>query len=353
VAATAPVSLSAFCLAAGLACAQQSDIPAGEDAPDAALTLEFLAMTTIPAHDPTHGVVGGISGLDGDIAVSDGARPSLLLSVEVTLTDDDELRVQLAPHRDAVEIDASDAEAIARDPIPWRVGDRMFIALENPPRLLQHWSTRGVPSPMALPEEILRHARPNRSFEALACRMVDHRLELWAGMESSLTIDGPEATEEQGALCRVLVFTGRTNLELARQSFYRTESRPKSIIDAKAQHGLVEFAALPDGRILALERSLTIPRAYQACIFVLDGTVREEVGIELPVLNKTRLASMSDLGLHVIGNLEAMALGPTIASLTGNPNDTGRLLLLIADDNFGADGQKGSQVIALRLVGLE
>ena len=73
------------------------------------------------------------------------------------------------------------------------------------------------------------------------------------------------------------------------------------------------------------------------------------------MLRKSPVADLgaiaSDAGVPWIGNLEALALGPRIADMTGNDREQGRLLLVVADDNFGAGVQKtGSRVLALRLL---
>jgi hypothetical protein len=214
---------------------------------------------------------------------------------------------------------------------------------------------------LPIPADITDHYRPNRAFESMTRReRRDGGAELWAAMEAALTIDGEEATPEAGSLCRVLVYdidtVGRWSRwpdpKLERQLFYETDPKPTGLPGLPTVNSLAEMAALPDGRLLFLERSLAAPAGYNARIYVVDPErVTEHEGRAFPTLDKVLVADLKKgPGPVSLGNLEAMVVGPPIADLTGIPEERGRLLLLIADDNFGRDGQVGSQALAYRMV---
>ncbi|TVQ33130.1 MAG: esterase-like activity of phytase family protein [Phycisphaeraceae bacterium] len=313
------------------------------------IALELLAWTTLPPEpEDAPGRVGELSGLayreeSGTwLAVSDGALPEKVveLAVELRLEPVPALRVRFV-RAIGMEHPAQDAEAIAIAP-----DGSWIIGYEMPPTVARfaHGEHGGFMT-LPTPQEIVWHARENRGFESVAWRETKDGPEIWAATESALTIDGDEATRERGALCRVVVFDGRTH-EVLRQYFYKTEPSPRGLLGLGGFNSLAEMHALPDGRILTLERSLAAPRLYDATIFLIDGSsdAQKEDGA-LPVLRKRRIASLRELGLTNVGNFEGMALGPTIDDDRG-----GRLLLLVADDNAGRDGQVGSQFAALRIL---
>lgn len=344
--------------------------------PHEPLGVELIAWTLIP---PEHEEFGRIGGLSGAVIMpsppEDQAAPLMMISDSPNTTstyngalaltangDTYTVLIKLLDQRDSPARHA-DAEAIAMRSYPGRFRDNTdFIrTYESPPtiemtevRPAYRWQQRtGV---LELPDGFADRVRPNRGFEATAFMGT----ELWVATECAIEGDGDEATPDAGTLCTILT-TPRPGLQpgtpLAETYHYRTDPMPPHLGNGFALHSLVEFCALPDGRLLALERSLTFPAGFGAKLFVLDGTARTEPGARLPVLNKTLIADLGaiarDAGLAWIGNLEAMALGPTVTELTGDPEETGRLLLVIADDNFGADIQKtGSQALAFRLTGV-
>ncbi len=86
---------------------------------------------------------------------------------------------------------------------------------------------------------------------------------------------------------------------------------------------------------------------------VLTGPVGKAVLVlALPVLVKRRVCDLREAGLPVMGNLEGMAVGAPLARLLGDETERGRVLVIVADDNFGRDGQVGSQVVVCRLTGI-
>ncbi len=262
---------------------------------------------------------------------------------------------------------AADAEAIAHHHTDHDNGDRRgirVIAFEQPHQISAtlSWPRHHLGfmrSTLTIPEEIREHIRPNRGFEAVT--ITDRHV--WAATESAITTDGPEATADTGTLCTLLRWPRprwRGQPEDPDILHYRTDPKPPHIGPTFSLHSLTDFEALPDGRLLALERSLTLPAGYSAKIFIIDPDApRETLPDGREVVHKQLLLDLATIrgekndAPRWLGNLEGMALGPSIADLTGDESEPGRLLLLVADDNFGTDIQRaGSQVIALRLVGM-
>ncbi|GAB4516157.1 MAG: esterase-like activity of phytase family protein [Phycisphaerales bacterium] len=343
-------------------------------------TVEVIAWGVIPTDHDTFGRIGGLSGaLFREHRDENGERSPLdrraMAPVEFVSDHPDQprtlhagLRLQRTHDGYSIEItfdyedrlewaDATDAEAIAR--LPVGDGELYACAFEAPPTIVvreydpsQPWRVRHrTPN---IPQRVTEGARPNRAFESVA---ITPDATIWCATEAALETDGEEATTASGTRCVVL--TGDAHA-LNESYFYDTDPMPRHL-GGFAIQSLVELEALPDGRLLALERSLTLPAGYGARLFLLDGSTRPAPTdpaanpTRLPVLNKFLIADLAKLSTKVgvpwIGNLEGLALGPEIATLTGDPDERGRLLLVVADDNFGADIQKsGSRVLALRYI---
>ena len=361
-------------------------------APPAAEPLRVtpLAAATLPTDVPGVGRVGGLSALVFDprpaqdtdspdaptpirlLAVSD--RPGTPAVYELAL----ELRPPAADPSGEWALSgrtvrehalagapAADAEGIAVLPLTGAAAGSppaLFVSYEAPPTV----AAAGVPGfaeparapSFPTPRAILRGVRPNRGYESLAVAAGADGPVVWTATESAIESDGPEATRDAGARCRVLRYT--PGADRPDTFLYRTAPAPAGLPGTFAITSLAELLALPDGRLLALERSFAIPRGYDARLFAIDpAKARRDATADAdsadapgPVLDKTPVASLRALGVAPLGNVEGLALGPLLAQLTGDPAHTGRLLLLIADDNFGRDPQPPNQVIALRVEGV-
>ena len=325
------------------------------------LTVSLLGITTIPPDDDALGKIGGLSGLahltDARfLAVSDNSKTSAVYELGVTLSETDNpdrfvVGVTMAPAPMTINHAAVDGEGIAM--LPDDAG--IVITYERPPTVALY-RDRGkaewTPERLGVPSVLVDAIRHNRAFESVVVRTPASGREIWVATEAAPETDGPEATVHEGTRSHVVVFTGR-NPEFERELVYVTDPSPAGPLNVSF-NSLAEFCGLPDGRFLALERGFSPLKGFHADLFVLDGSTRApETDGGLPELIKAPVASVRDLGVHVPTNLEGMALGPRIAELTGDDDQKGRLLLMVADDNFGSDGQQGSQVVALRIVGLD
>lgn len=330
---------------AALALAVCAPVLAGPgDIEGGGIRIERLAITRIDPHHETLGRIGGISGLSwlgGDqyLAVSDRSPEAQALTMRISLTRDDDAWLcevgEIEEH--ALDHPASDAEGVTRTP-----DGGVLIAYEWPPTLVQF--SDGEPHVLDLPDEVVRQARSNASLESVCVVPTDGTWEVWTATEVALRTDGPRATANEGTRCRVIVDGG------AQQFTYITDPAPRALIGSGVR-SLSEMTTLPDARVLTLERSATFPGGYGGRLFVVDGSTSttEEPDAAFPVLSKQLVGELSEL-VGICGNIEAVAIGPTLAELTGDEEQPGRLLLLMADDNFGRDMQDGTQVVACRLV---
>ena len=215
------------------------------------------------------------------------------------------------------------------------------------------WTSLPLPEP-------LRRCRFNRALESLALSP-DGRL-LWTANEGPLPEDGPEPTAERGAKIRIYALPVSGLLPKT------NESRPAPASSTQAPsasptepafrfyelnaaaggkmphipdpfNGLAELCALPDGRLLALERTYGLrtrspddPRAslIAISIYLVDppsSAARTAAAQRPPVLAKTLLWR----GLTGRANYEGMTLGPELA-------DGSRALILVSDGDVTRKG---------------
>lgn len=212
---------------------------------------------------------------------------------------------------------------------------------------------------LPLPES-LRRCRFNRALESLALSP-DGRL-LWTANEGPLPEDGPEPTAERGAKIRIYALPvsgllpktndSRPAPASSTQAPSASPTEPafrfyelNAAAGGKMPHlpdpfnGLAELCALPDGRLLALERTYGLrtrspddPRAslIAISIYLVDppsSAARTAAAQRPPVLAKTLLWR----GLTGRANYEGMTLGPELA-------DGSRALILVSDGDVTRKG---------------
>lgn len=315
----------------------------------------FIAAGEIPAR--VEGIateIGGISGLayDGSrgvwIAVSDAKTGPNVLELRISLGPAVTLEV---PARPTLRVDV-----LRSFHIPARVGARgprdaeaiaiagdgaWFVGFESPPCVARvdvetaEWRTVPVSRPW------IDHLRPNRSFESVAWVNAAGGAELWAGTENA---PNPEETATRGAgqRCRVLVFDPASFAPRG-EFVYLTQPLAPRERSAQAFAALAELAAMPDGRMLALEKSRDSAEGENAQVFVVRAGERARAGAApLPLLEKTLIADLRAMGAAPRGTMEAMAVGPALAE------GQAEMLLVILEDNNFAPG-RGTQVVALGL----
>src|SRR5690606_24093424 len=95
----------------------------------------------------------------------------------------------------------------------------------------------------------------NRGLESLT-RRPDGQ-EMWTANEEALSVDGPLATTAAGTTVRLQRLSAAGNgVTPAEQYAYVTEPiHSHASLGSEMQRGLVDLVSLPDGSLLALERS--------------------------------------------------------------------------------------------------
>lgn len=172
---------------------------------------------------------------------------------------------------------------------------------------------------------------------------------LWTANEEALRPDGSLSTTTAGSWVRIQEFDG-PDLTAGRQFGYLTDpiSRLSPLV-SEERSGLVDLVALPDGRLLALERELGgwAPR-FRSRLYLLDLTDATDV---------SDIASLSGGGFTPVaktllwqrfyrfGNFEGITLGPQL-------DPTSYSLVLVSDDGGGVLFQRQESVaLVLRGVG--
>jgi hypothetical protein len=152
---------------------------------------------------------------------------------------------------------------------------------------------------------------------------------LWAAMEGPLFEDGPEPTDQRGAVTRVTRLDPQTALP-AGQFLYPLDPVTSG---PGGDSGLADLVALDDSTFLALERGYGDHTA--ARIYRLEVGDAEDVSARPGVANqpvrtmtKTLLADLNATpGLAPLDNVEGITLGPALP-------DGRRSVVVVSDDNF-------------------
>ena len=139
----------------------------------------------------------------------------------------------------------------------------VFISGESDGRILEY-DMEGQRTGRALqvPEQFKKTAS-NLGFEALAFGGRGFRARFWTTTESSLPDDGVAAGPKNPGgenLLRLQSF--KKNLAPAKQFLYMMDAGRKTDFGTTYIFGVPEICALPDGRLLVLEREANIPGSY-------------------------------------------------------------------------------------------
>ncbi|MBX3386344.1 MAG: esterase-like activity of phytase family protein [Phycisphaeraceae bacterium] len=168
---------------------------------------------------------------------------------------------------------------------------------------------------------------------------------VWTANEEALEPDGPVSSPSAGTWVRVQRFDGQSHAwSASAQWAYRVESMHGNTITG-ARSGLVDLIALPNGRLLALERSFA---------FSLAGLFRSRLYevMSAGATDTSGLGVLADGGFAPVGkrllwqgpaeNLEGLALGPILP-------DGSRSLLGVVDDG---DPISQNRLVAFALSGV-
>ena len=246
-----------------------------------------------------------------------------------------------APHVDANGISTRDCEGIAYVPTT----NSMFICGEGDQRILEY-NMEGVPTGRELnvPAIFSRsNIVPNYGFEALSYDSFSNRI--WTTTEGMLPIDGQTASPlkpgEQNLL-RLQAFN--QDLQPIAQYAYRMDRGKLDDFGKIYVYGVPEVTALPDGRLLVLEREADITSGglSSSCrckLYVVNPNEGHQIdsSVNLATLDpnkflvKKLLADWKTVVQPVklnFANYEGMCLGRKLA-------DGRQTLILISDSQGG------------------
>lgn len=197
---------------------------------------------------------------------------------------------------------------------------------------------------LKIPEEFsIKNIQPNYGFEALAYDSI--RGLFWTTTESALKKDLP--ANEDGTFSLRLQSFGE-NLQPLRQYAYKTDKPAIKPKNARQVFGVSAMTALPDGRLLVLERDFIITKNYigsyvQHKIYVINpldapnDTIASDTNMKMiPASRYLKKELLTEFRTNLklldrnISNFEGMCLGPKL-------KDGRQVLLLINDSqhNYG------------------
>lgn len=150
-----------------------------------------------------------------------------------------------------------------------QIGDSLFISEEGSPGVREFDSTTGNEIQNISIPTVFNNRRSNKGFESLAHDSQNSRL--WTANEAALTVDGPVPTASAGSMVRLLELQLNGNSATAGSQFAYEVEPIHGTASSSARSGLVDLLSMPDGSLLALERSLAsaIP-PYNSRIFEID-----------------------------------------------------------------------------------
>lgn len=297
---------------------------------------------------------GGVSGLDYDpdgevfCAISDDRSdkaPARFYKVKLDMSGEGIAGLDIAATHtllsaagEAFAKGAVDPEALRLD----RSGRRIVWSSEGDaegrPQIFIADMNGKTEKTLDLPEAFLPNAeasrgvRANLAFEGLAISPDGEML--YAMTENALAQDGDRATFDAGSRSRLLAIDLRTG-EAAAQYVYETDPiafRPTQLV-RYADNGVSEMLALPDGRLIVVERSYVETIGNRIAFYVIapkdgEAIMDDASAAAAKPLTKTLWFKIDegDFGGLDIDNIEAMSFGPEI--------DGERSFVIASDNNF-------------------
>ena len=236
----------------------------------------------------------------------------------------------------------------------------VFVSEEGSPGVREYDPNTGNLLQVLGRPSVFGFRRPNRGFESLA-RSADGTT-MWTANEEALTVDGNLSTPTTGSTVRLLKYHESGSTYTAGSQYaYVTEPLHGSAV-SNSRSGLSDLVVLPDGTLLALERSAAgaLP-PFLTSIFEVDfenatdiSDPNYDVGLianpsYTPASKELLWAGAADGGLFGV-NLEGLALGPRLANgnwvlfgVSDEGNTNGSViatweLSATPDADFNADG---------------
>jgi len=248
---------------------------------------------------------------------------------------------------------ASDMEGCAWDP----ASRLLWISDETGPTIRKIDPATGEPLGSVAVPAVHRQYYGNFSFEALT--ISGDGLTMWTANEEALKVDGEKSSKTEGSLVRLTRFSRKTvsdKWESAGQWAYLTQpvgSDPwVHNNDTKTRSGVAGMVALPDGRLLVLERNLWGDNGWDATfysrIYLVDGTsesggkatdVSDMASLKDAEYEKVKKTALFNKEVGWV-NYEGICLGPRL--------DDGSLILVLVSDA----GSCTAKIMTMKLEGL-
>ncbi|MGE0479307.1 MAG: esterase-like activity of phytase family protein [Phycisphaerae bacterium] len=283
--------------------------------------------------------VSGITWLGADryVAVMDNSDKLIFLTI--ALAADGTITSAIVTHGLRLP-QAHDYEGIA---FTDATRDSVFVSDEDTPAIREFRLSDAALLQTILPPAIYQQRRSNRGLESLARQASG--VALWTANEEALSVDGPLASPNNGTVVRLQQFALAGDVATAAAQYaYAVEPMHGGAI-TNGRSGLSELVALPDGRLVALERSLAfnLVSPFQSRLYELDLAGATDVSA-IPSLDGAAYAPAAKrlLWSGNLTNLEGLTLGPR---RTGDS----RALVGIVDDG---DALSVKLVAAFQLHGL-
>lgn len=205
----------------------------------------------------------------------------------------------------------------------------VWVSSETPSAVREYSLADGALLGAAPLPEVYDAQRPNRGLESLTQSI--GRTLVWTANEEALSVDGPLASDTGGTTVRLQLYdASASGLTPAGQYAYQVD--PIHLSLGANRSGLAELVALPDGTLLALERSAAA--TFENRLYQIDFAGATDIsdpsfdaglaGASFTPVAKTLLWSDS-VGGGFGQNLEGIALGPQL-------QDGSWLLVGVVDD---------------------
>lgn len=290
--------------------------------------------------------LSGITYVGGDhyLLVSDDTRANRMFAATIVI-DRNTGHIKASPTVGSpVRITGTkDLEGIAYDPRDASV----LIAGESRQTITRHNTKSGaLDSTFTLPK-LFKKNRSNLGFESISLEPLGYSA--WTANEEALSIDGPTSTDTTGTLVRLQRFdrTGKADAQFA----YQTQPHAgKDNLLNRAQSGVSDLLALPDGGLIVMERELGgegLP-SFRNRLYLIDTSAADDTShidaLTTPGTNPVdkELLLQVDAGLS---NFEGLTLGPML--------DNGDYAVLLVSDDGGPSAEFNPQhLLALRLSGI-
>jgi hypothetical protein len=226
----------------------------------------------------------------------------------------------------------------------------VFMSEESNPGIREISLTSGnIVQTATIPPVFVTAKRGNLLLESLT-RSPDAAT-MWTANEQALTVDGPTSTASNGTTVRLLQFNVNGNTATAGPQYaYNVEPVHGASTLGSPQSGLSDLVCMPDGTLLALERSVAVTApVYLNRIYEINYAGATDVSagaLANGLIGQTytpvakHLAWLGAADAAAGQNLEGLTLGPRLA------NGSYVLIGVVDDDPTDLDTLSANTVVA-------